>query len=79
MKAKVQTITGGKIRNHRGFVNEETWIPERITFLLDICKCDSYELTRNENVFTLKAWRREGKPGTRGKAIEVTHIITVVE
>lgn len=79
MKSKVQTIIGGKVRNHRGFVDAETWIPQRITFLMDICKCDDYELTRNGDVFTLRAWRKAGKPGTRGGAMDVTHVITVVE
>ena len=79
MKAKVQTITGNKVINHRGFVDAETWIPGKIDFLMDIYKFDDYELTRNGDVFTLRAWRKAGKPGTKGKAMEVTHIITVVE
>lgn len=79
MKAKVQTIYNGKVRNHRGFVDAETWIPQRITFLMDICKFDDYELTRDGDVFTLRGWRSAGKPGTRGKAMSVTHVVTVVE
>lgn len=78
-KAKVQTITGNKVINHRGFVDAETWIPGKIDFLMNIYKFDDYELTRNGDVFTLRAWRKAGKPGTKGKAMEVTHIITVVE
>lgn len=78
-KAKVQTITGNKVINHRGFVDAETWIPGKIDFLMNIYKFDDYELTRNGDVFTLHAWRKAGKPGTKGKAMEVTHIITVVE
>lgn len=76
MKAKVQTIIDGKVRNHRGFFDAKTWINQRIIFLMDICRCDGYKLTQNGDVFTLKAWRKAGK---RGKAIDVTHIITVIE
>ena len=79
MKAKVQTIVGGKVINHRGFVDAETWISGKIDFLMKIYKVDDYELTRNGDVFTLHAWRKAGKPGTRGKAMDVTHIVTVVE
>lgn len=79
MKAKVQTIVGGKVINHRGFVDAETWISGKIDFLMKIYKFDDYELTRNGDVFTLHAWRKAGKPGTRGKAMDVTHIVTVVE
>ena len=80
MKARVQTITkNGKVINHRGFVDAAQWIDGKINFLLTICKFDDYELTRNGDVFTLRAWRKAGKPGTKGKAMEVTHIITVVE
>ena len=79
MKSKVQTIYNGKVTNHRGFVDAETWISQRITFLMDICKFDDYDLDRNGDVFTLRAHRSAGKPGTRGKAMDVTHIITVVE
>ena len=79
MKAKVQTIVGGKVINHRGFVDAETWIPGKIDFLMKIYKFDDYELTRNGDVFTLRAWRKAGKPGTRGKAMNVTHVITLVD
>lgn len=79
MKAKVQTIVGGKVINHRGFVDAETWISGKIDFLMTIYKFDDYELTRDGNVYTLRAWRKAGKPGTRGKAMNVTHVITVVE
>lgn len=79
MKAKVQTLVGDKVINHRGFVDAETWISGKIDFLMNIYKFDDYELTRNGDVFTLHAWRKAGKPGTRGKAMDVTHIVTVVE
>lgn len=79
MKAKVATIIDGKVRNHRGFVDAGTWISQRITFLMDICKCDDYDLTRDRDVFTLRAHRSAGKPGTRGKSIDVTHVITLVD
>lgn len=79
MKAKVQTIVKGKVINHRGFVDAETWIPGKIDFLMTVYKFDDYELTRSGNVFTLRAWRKAGKPGTRGEAMEVIHIVTVVE
>lgn len=80
MKAKVQTILeNGKIRNHRGFVDAETWIPGKIDFLMNIYKFDDYTVERNGNVYTIRAWRKAGKPGTRGKAMNVTHIVTVVE
>ena len=80
MKAKVQTLTdNGKVINHRGFVDAETWLPGKIDFLMRIYKFDDYELTRNGNVFTLRAWRRAGKPGTRGGAMNVTHVVTLVD
>ena len=79
MKAKVQTLIGDKVINHRGFVDAETWIPGKIDFLMNIYKFDDYELTRNGDVFTLRAWRKAGKPGTRGKAMDVTHVITLVD
>lgn len=79
MKAKVQTLVGDKVINHRGFVDAETWIPGKIDFLMNIYKFDDYELTRNGDVFTLRAWRKAGKPGTRGKAMNVTHVITLVD
>lgn len=79
MKAKVQTLVGDKVINHRGFVDAETWIFGKIDFLMNIYKFDDYELTRNGDVFTLRAWRKAGKPGTRGKAMNVTHVITLVD
>ena len=80
MKAKVSTLMdNGKVINHRGFVDAETWIAGKINFLMTIYKFDDYELTRTGNVFTLRAWRKAGKPGTRGKAMNVTHVVTVVE
>lgn len=79
MKAKVQTIRNGKVVNHRGFVDAETWIANKIDFLMGIYKFDDYNLDRNGDVFTLRAWRQAGKPGTRGKAMEVTYVITIVE
>ena len=80
MKAKVQTLTdNGKVINHRGFVDAETWLPGKINNLMNIYKFGDYELTRDGNVFTLRAWRRAGKPGTRGKAMNVTHVVTLVD
>lgn len=79
LKAKVQTLVGDKVINHRGFVDAETWISGKIDFLMNIYKFDDYELTRNGDVFTLRAWRKAGKPGTRGKAMNVTHVITLVD
>ena len=79
MKAKVQTLVGDKVINHRGFVDAETWISGKIDFLMNIYKFDDYELTSNGDVFTLRAWRKAGKPGTRGKAMNVTHVITLVD
>ena len=80
MKAKVQTLTdNGKVINHRGFVDAETWLPGKINNLMNIYKFDDYELTRDGNVFTLRAWRRAGKPGTRGKAMKITHVVTLVD
>ena len=79
MKAKVQTIIGGKVRNHRGFVDAAKWIDERINFLLTIYKFDDYKVAVTGNVYRLVAWRKAGKPGTNGKAMDVTHVVTVVE
>lgn len=78
MKAKVQSIIGDKVINHRGFVDAETWLPEYIDFLLNVYKFDDYELTRDGDVFTLHAWRKAGKAGTRGKAMDIKKIITIV-
>ena len=36
MKAKVTTIANGKVTNHRGFVDAETWIPGKVEFLKNI-------------------------------------------
>lgn len=79
MKAKVQTITGNKVINHRGFVDAATWISGKIDFLMNIYKFDDYKVTVTGNVYRLVAWRKAGKPGTNGKAMDVTHIVTVVE
>ena len=80
MKAKVQTILeNGKVINHRGFVDAETWIDGKINFLLNVYKFDDYELTVTETGYRLNAWRKAGKPGTNGKAMTITHVITVVE
>lgn len=80
MKAKVSTLMdNGKVINHRGFVDAAKWIDERINFLLTIYKFDDYKVTVTGNVYRLVAWRNAGKPGTNGKAMSVTHVITVVE
>ena len=80
MKAKVQTITAdGKIINHRGFVDAAEWIDSKINFLLNIYKFDDYKVTITGNVYRLSAWRKAGKPGTNGKAMTVTHIVTLVD
>ena len=79
MKAKVQTIIGGKVRNHRGFVDAAQWINERINFLMNIYKFDDYNVSVSGNVYVLTAYRKAGKPGTRGKAMNVTHVITLVD
>lgn len=80
MKAKVQTLKeNGQVINHRGFVDAEYWLTQRVVFIMDICKFDDYELTRDGDVFTLRAWRRAGKPGTRGKAMKITHVVTLVD
>ena len=79
MKAKVQTIMGNKVINHRGFVDAETWIPGKIDFLKNVYKFDTCDVERNENVFTIRCHRDAGKPGTKGKAMDVTHIVTVIE
>lgn len=80
MKAKVQTIMGnGKVINHRGFVDAAKWIDGKIDFLMKIYKFDDYKVTVTGNEYRLVAWRKEGKPGTNGKAMNVTHIVTVVE
>lgn len=79
MKAKVQTIIGGKVRNHRGFVDAAQWINDRINFLMNIYKFDGYNVSVIGKEYRLVAWRKAGKPGTKGKAMDVTHIVTVVE
>lgn len=80
MKAKVSTLKdNGKVINHRGFVDAAKWIDERINFLLTVYKFDDYKVTVTGNVYRLVAWRNAGKPGTNGKAMSVTHVVTVVE
>lgn len=80
MKAKVQTIMeNGKVINHRGFVDAAKWIDGKINFLLTVYKFDDYKVTVTGNVYRLVAWRNAGKPGTNGKAMSVTHVVTVVE
>ena len=79
MKAKVQTIIGGKVRNHRGFVDAETWISGKIDFLMNIYKFDSCDVERNGNVYIVRCHRDAGKAGTRGKEMNVTHVVTLVD
>ena len=80
MKAKVQTILGnGKVINHRGYVDAPKWIDEKINFLLSIYKFDDYMVFVEGKVYRLCAWRKAGKPGTNGREMNVTHIVTVVE
>lgn len=78
-KAKVQTISNGKVINHRGFVEAQDWLTSRVMYLMDICKFDDYTLDHTDNVYVLRAYRSAGKPGTRGKAMNVTYVVTVVE
>lgn len=80
MKAKVQTICAdGKVINHRGFVDAETWISGKIDFLMKIYKFDSCDVERNGNVFIVRCHRDAGKAGTRGKEMNVTHVVTLVD
>ena len=79
MKAKVQTITNGKVINHRGFVDAAVWIDGKINFLMNVYKFDDYKVTVTGNIYRLCAWRKAGKPGTNGKAMQVTHIVTLVD
>lgn len=79
MKAKVQTIAGAKVINHRGFVDAAKWLQQRIDFLLRVCKFDDYQVTVIGNVYRLNAWRKADKPGTRGKLQTITHVVTLVD
>ena len=79
MKAKVQTLCeNGKVINHRGFVDAETWISGKIDFLKNIYKFDSCDVERNGDVFTVRCHRDAGKPGTRGGRRDVTFVVTLV-
>ena len=80
MKAKVQTLCdNGKVINHRGFVDAETWIGRKIDFLTNIYKFDSCDVERNGDVFTVRCHRGAGKPGTRGGRKDVTFVVTLVD
>lgn len=79
MKAKVTTIANGKVTNHRGFVDAETWIPGKVEFLKNIYKFDDCKVERTETGFIVRCKRSAGIPGTRGKAMDVTHILTLVD
>ena len=80
MKAKVQTLyPNGKVVNHRGFVDAETWIPGKVDFLMNIYKFDTCDVERTGNVFTIRCHRNAGKPGTRGGAMDITHVVTLVD
>ena len=79
MKAKVTTITDRKVTNHRGFVDAETWIPGTINFLTNIYKFDDCKVEKTETGYILRCKRSAGIPGTRGKAMNVTHIVTLVD
>ena len=79
MKAKLQSIQNGKLTNHRGFVDAETWIGRKIDFLTTYYKFDSCDVDRNGDVFTVRCHRDAHKPGTRGNAMDVTFILTLVD
>ena len=79
MKAKVTTIANGKVTNHRGFVDAETWIPGKIEFLKNIYKFDNCTVERTDTGFIVRCTRSAGIAGTRGKAMNVTHILTLVD
>ena len=78
MKAKLQSIQNGKVTNHRGFVDAETWIGQKIDFLTNIYKFDSCEVERNGDVFTVRCHRNAGKPRTRGGSKDITFVLTLV-
>lgn len=79
MNAKLQTLENGKVINHRGLVDAETWISRRIDFLTNIYKFDTFEVERCEDVFTLRCHRNANKPNTRGGAKDVTFVLTIVD
>ena len=79
MKAQVITIANGKTTKHRGFVDAETWIPGIIEFLTNIYKFDDCKVEKTETGYILRCNRSAGIPGTRGKAMSVTHIVNIVK
>lgn len=81
MKAKITSIKNGVARHHRGMVNPETWVPEKIDFLTNIYKFDDCQVEADDNreVFTLRCHRNAGKPGTNGKAMDITFVLEVIE
>lgn len=79
MKTKVQTLLqNGKVINHRGFVDAETWIVRKIDFLKNIYKFDDCDVERTGDVFTVRCHRDPGKPGTRGGRKDIIFVITLV-
>lgn len=80
MKAKVATLMdNGKVINHRGFVDAETWITGKINFLMTIYKFDTCDVDRTGDVFTVRCHRDANKPGTRGKSMDITFVLTLVD
>ena len=78
MKAKLQSIQNGKVTNHRGFVDAETWITGKVDFLTKVYKFNSCDVERSGNVFTVRCHRDAKRPGTRGKSMDVTFVLTLV-
>ena len=81
MKAKLTTIDkNGKVTNHRGTVDPETWAPRKIDFLEKIYKFDNITFSNPApGSWTLDAYRSKGIPGTNGKEMEVHFILTQVD
>ena len=77
MKAKGLSIYKGITRKWRDTIEDvENWINGRRTFLLDLNKFDTYDVTREGNTITINA-HRDAKG--RMKESDVTYILTIIE
>ena len=79
MKSKLQSIQNGKVTKHRGFVDAEKWIGSKIDFLTKIYKFDTFDVDRTGDVFTVRCHRDANKPGTSGKSMDITFVLTLVD
>lgn len=75
MEAKVQSVEGTKVINHRYTVDPETWVPNKINFLKEFYSFDLCIVERNDDKITISCHRNR-KP--RMKEMDITFILTII-